>query len=121
MANVTTDILKIFANKFAQKVTDIFVKKEDIPKSLPADGGNAATVNEHTVNADVPEDAKFTDTTYEVMSGASTDAAGKAGLVPTPAAGEADRFLCSDGTFKKPEEATTEDIDKIIAEIFPEE
>ena len=33
-----------------------------IPSSLPANGGNAATVNGHTVNSDVPEDAKFTDT-----------------------------------------------------------
>lgn len=36
---------------------------ESIPTSLPANGGNAATVNNHTVNADVPADAKFTDTT----------------------------------------------------------
>lgn len=35
--------------------------------------GNASTVNGHTVNADVPENAKFTDTTYSV---ATTSAAG---------------------------------------------
>lgn len=121
MANVTTDILAIFANKFAQKVTDIFAKKTDIPDSLPADGGNAETVNGHTVNTDVPEDAKFTDTTYTLMSGASANAAGKSGLVPAPTKGTADRYLCADGTFKKPEEATTEDIDNIIAGIFKEE
>ena len=34
------------------------------PSSLPAEGGNADTVNNHTVNADVPADAKFTDTVY---------------------------------------------------------
>lgn len=34
------------------------------PTSLPANGGNAATVNGHSVNADVPSGAKFTDTTY---------------------------------------------------------
>lgn len=33
-----------------------------IPSSLPANGGNASTVNGHTVNADVPAGAKFTDT-----------------------------------------------------------
>lgn len=38
------------------------------PSSLPANGGNAATVNGHTVNADVPADAKFTDTTYGVAT-----------------------------------------------------
>lgn len=35
------------------------------PTALPASGGNADTVNNHTVNADVPEDAVFTDTIYE--------------------------------------------------------
>lgn len=34
------------------------------PTSLPCEGGNADTVNNHTVNADVPADAKFTDTVY---------------------------------------------------------
>lgn len=34
------------------------------PTSLPANGGNSDTVNNHTVNADVPSGAKFTDTTY---------------------------------------------------------
>lgn len=120
MANITTDMLTIFANKFAQKVADIFAKKTDIPESLPADGGDAGTVNGHTVNADVPEGAKFTDTTYKNMVGSSKTTAGTAGLVPAPAKGEADRYLCADGTFKKPEEATTEDIDNIIAGIFQE-
>ena len=32
------------------------------PLSLPANGGNSTTVNGHTVNADVPSGAKFTDT-----------------------------------------------------------
>lgn len=34
------------------------------PTSLPANGGNASTVNGHTVNIDVPANAKFTDTVY---------------------------------------------------------
>ena len=38
--------------------------KTEIPTTLPANGGNADTVNGHTVNADVPVDAKFTDTKY---------------------------------------------------------
>ena len=38
--------------------------KSEIPTELPANGGNASTVNGHTVNSDVPENAKFTDTTY---------------------------------------------------------
>ena len=36
----------------------------DFPSSLPANGGNASTVNGHTVNSNVPANAKFTDTTY---------------------------------------------------------
>ena len=36
-----------------------------IPSSLPANGGNSDTVNGHTVNSDVPSDAKFTDTVYD--------------------------------------------------------
>ena len=34
----------------------------DFPSSLPANGGNSSTVNGHTVNSDVPSNAKFTDT-----------------------------------------------------------
>lgn len=39
-----------------------------IPSSLPANGGNSTTVNGHTVNSDVPANAKFTDTTYTVAT-----------------------------------------------------
>ena len=41
-----------------------YAKTEDIPTELPANGGNADTVNNHTVNTDVPSDAVFTDTVY---------------------------------------------------------
>lgn len=51
--------------------------QNSIPKSLPANGGNADTVNGHTVEADVPSGAKFTDTTYPNASATS------AGLVST--------------------------------------
>ena len=34
----------------------------DIPSSIPFDGGNADTVNNHTVESNVPSDAIFTDT-----------------------------------------------------------
>ncbi len=43
-----------------------------IPASLPANGGNSATVNGHTVNSDVPENAKFTDTVYILPNATST-------------------------------------------------
>ena len=42
-----------------------YAKKTDIPKSLPANGGNADTVNNHNVETNVPADAVFTDTVYD--------------------------------------------------------
>ena len=50
-------------SKFAP-ISHTHKKREivDFPASLPANGGNAATVNGHTVNSDVPSGAKFTDT-----------------------------------------------------------
>lgn len=36
----------------------------DFPKAMPANGGDSSTVNGHTVNSNVPANAKFTDTTY---------------------------------------------------------
>lgn len=38
----------------------------EMPTELPANGGNSDTVNGHTVNSDVPENAKFTDTVYDL-------------------------------------------------------
>lgn len=44
----------------------------DTPNALPADGGNADTVNNHFVEADVPSDAVFTDTVYSLPVASST-------------------------------------------------
>ena len=43
-----------------------YAKTSDIPTTLPANGGNADTVNNHTVKRDVPENAVFTDTVLEI-------------------------------------------------------
>ena len=43
-----------------------------------------------------------TNTTYSAMTGASSSAAGKAGLVPAPAAGAQGKFLRGDGTWQTP-------------------
>lgn len=43
--------------------SDSYIKNK--PEALPANGGNADTVNGHTVASDVPADAVFTDTIYE--------------------------------------------------------
>lgn len=47
------------------------------------------------------------DTTYENMSGATTSAAGRAGLVPAPATGANNRYLRSDGTWDVPPDNNT--------------
>lgn len=40
----------------------------DFPTSMPANGGNSSTVNGHTVNSNVPANAKFTNTTYAIAT-----------------------------------------------------
>ena len=45
-----------------------YAKLTDIPSMLPANGGDADTVNGHTVNSDIPENAVFTDTTHSDIS-----------------------------------------------------
>ena len=47
------------------------------------------------------------DTTYGNMNGATTSAAGKAGLVPAPATGANNRYLRSDGTWAVPPDNNT--------------
>lgn len=80
--------------------SDAFIKHK--PTSMPANGGNASTVNGHSVNADVPAGAKFTDTTYAVAT------ASKNGLMSA-----ADKKKLDEMT-----EATNTDIDNIIAGLF---
>ena len=41
------------------------------------------------------------------MTGADSDTAGKAGLVPAPAAGASNRYLRSDGTWAVPPDTNT--------------
>ena len=47
-----------------------------------------------------------TNTTYSNMTGASSSAAGKAGLVPAPSAGSQSKFLRGDGTWQTPANTT---------------
>ena len=69
-----------------------YVKSDDerLTNARPANGGNADTVNGHTVNADVPADAVFTDTTYEPAT-SSTD-----GLMSAEDKKKFDGFLSGD-------------------------
>ncbi len=118
MAWLNTSHLARFAAGFEERARGLFAKKTDIPSSLPAAGGDAATVNGHRVNADVPGDAKFSDTKYNVMGAATAQVAGTSGLVPAPEKGKQDAFLRGDGTWEILKEATDEDIDAIIAGTF---
>ncbi|MCI8824707.1 MAG: hypothetical protein HFH63_02235 [Lachnospiraceae bacterium] len=61
----------------------------------------------YSLNASVPSGAKFTDTTYSNMTAATASAAGKAGLVPAPAAGKTGAFLRGDGTWAIPVNTNT--------------
>ena len=120
MGIIHTSHLQRFAEGFEEKITKLFVKKTEIPTELPANGGDASTVNGHTVNENVPAGAKFTDTdtTYSTMTGASASAPGMHGLVPAPGRGKQDSFLRGDGTWEEMTEATDADIDQIITGTF---
>lgn len=59
------------------------------------------------------------DTTYGVMTGATASVAGKEGLAPAPTAGDVNRYLAADGTYKalpaEPTAITTAEIDALFA------
>ena len=64
---------------------------------VPAPGSTAGT------SKFLREDGSWevpVDTTYSVMTGASASANGTSGLVPAPSAGDEDKFLAGDGTYK---------------------
>ena len=73
---------------------------EVIMHPIDGAGSDAATANGHTVESNVPADAKFTDTTYPVFTGATASENGTTGLVPEPTIEDADKYLCGDGTWK---------------------
>ena len=65
------DIQSALDGKAASSHTHTKSQITDFPTSLPANGGNASTVNGHTVESNVPSGAKFTDTTYTSKSAVS--------------------------------------------------
>lgn len=88
-----------------ESISDIFGKlytwMNDLDNS--AFTGDAKTVGGHTVSADVPSSAKFTDTTYSDMKGATASASGTHGLVPAPVSdGYNTKYLRADGKWAVP-------------------
>lgn len=57
------------------------------------------SVCEYMLEADVPADAKFTDTTYTDFVGATDIESGEQGLVPEPSTSDVDHYLKGDGTW----------------------
>lgn len=106
MPKILGKIAKFFADLKAVAFTGNYNDLSDKPTSLLANGGNSDTVNSHTVESNVPKNAKFTDTTYSnfVKSGAGA----KAGLVPAPSttAGTT-KYLREDGAWKTPQDTKT--------------
>lgn len=61
---------------------------------------NGTSVGTFTANSATDTTIALTDTTYSDFVGATTSAAGSAGLVPAPVAGDDTKFLAGDGTWK---------------------
>ena len=95
----TTDFLGANASaKSAAKLDDANVGSATKGVYIGADGKPA--VMTYSVEKDVPSDAVFTDTTYNIFDGATSSTQGSSGLVPQPSAGDEDKFLAGDGTWK---------------------
>ena len=101
-------IKKFFSDLKTVAFTGSYADLTEKPTSMTANGGNADTVNNHTVDTDVPEDAKFTDTVYDTFVKSGTEA--KTGLVPSPptTAGTT-RYLREDGTWTVPSSSIPDD------------
>ena len=63
--------------------------------------GKPTAIN-YSINANVPSGAKFTDTTYTDLKGATASANGTHGLVPAPTSKDRGKFLKGDGTWDTP-------------------
>lgn len=62
-------ISKYFSDLKTVAFTGSYSDLTNRPTSMTANGGNSTTVNGHTVNSDVPSEAKFTDTVYTHPTG----------------------------------------------------
>ena len=68
--------------------------------------GGVKAGNNITISRDGTISATDTNTTYDVMEGATSEANGQSGLVPAPTQGQQTRFLRGDGTWQVPTNTT---------------
>lgn len=115
----SSGLYKITTNSQGHVTNAIAVKKDDITAlGIPGTDTNTNTTytlskSGSTITLEGSDGSKTsvtdsdTNTTYSNMTGATTSAAGKAGLVPAPSAGSATRYLRSDGTWTVPPDTNT--------------
>lgn len=125
MGYITKNYLKTQFNNFADRIASIFARKTDVPtktSQLQNDSGFKTTDSNttyalsksgSTITLTGSDGSKSsvtdsdTNTTYGNMKAATASAAGKAGLVPAPAAGAQSKFLRGDGTWQPAPAAVT--------------
>lgn len=90
------------------KIKSAFVEKET---------GKGLSSNDFTDALKSKLEGLTSGTEYDVMGGATAEAAGASGLVPAPAAGNNDEFLRGDGTWAAPTVMTTAEIDALFDEV----
>ena len=85
--------------------TSSFTYDGSAAKTLNIKAGSNVTVTSDT-SGNITIASSYTNTTYSNMTAATSSAAGKAGLVPAPAAGKQASFLRGDGTWATPTNTT---------------
>ena len=100
-ADTATYATKASQDSQGQTINSTYIKNVSVNgRTVTFTKGNGSTFSITTQD---------TNTTYTNMKGATSSAAGTAGLVPAPAAGDQTDFLRGDGTWAQPSKATNAD------------